>query len=66
MTRLELEQLTVAIGKGLAKNIPPGISFTLILADFGDDGNMAYASNAQRADNAKMLREMADNLENDK
>ena len=52
MTRLELEQMTAAIGKGLAAHVPKDHAFVFIMADFAeaDMGNMAYLSNAQRSE----------------
>ena len=35
MTRLELEQMTAAIGKGLKTHVPPGFAYVFIMADFG-------------------------------
>ena len=65
MTRLELEQLTTGIGKGLAQHVPAGHAFVFILAETGDSGpgNVAYLSSGRRADIVDLLRDMADRLD---
>jgi hypothetical protein len=40
-----------------------GVGFAIILADYGDKGSFAYASNIQRQDMIKMFREAVAKLE---
>jgi len=40
-----------------------GVGFAIILFDYGDGGSCAYASNGNRQDMIKLLREMTEKLE---
>lgn len=48
----------------IGEAIPDGKGYMLMLFDFGDDGEVAYMSNANREDMVKILRQHADYLEN--
>lgn len=63
LTREELEAVCASLGKTIGEVIPAGTAFAFLLADFGEEGNAAYLSNAKRPDMVKMLREMADRIE---
>lgn len=43
--------------------MPDGVGYAFLMFTFGDDGWMTYASNAQRSDMIKALREMIEKLE---
>jgi hypothetical protein len=60
--REQLEAQCKEIGD-VIREAAPGLGFALVLFDFGEKGNMAYVSTAQRADTIKMLRELCGNLE---
>jgi len=55
--RALLEKQTREIAAEVKSMLPPGKGFILFAFDFGEGGNMAYASNAQRADVMKALVE---------
>jgi len=64
--RLQLQAIT----RGLAELIErkgelrqAGIGFALVLYDFGDRGSIAYASNGNREDMRKALREMLEKMD---
>jgi hypothetical protein len=61
--RVELERLCSQI----ALSLPVGnsVGFVLVLADFGERGNMSYASNVNRVDALRMLTELAEKIEID-
>lgn len=40
-----------------------GVGFAIMLYDFGDDGALAYASNGNRQDMIKLLKETLDKLQ---
>lgn len=54
--RLLLEQQTREVADLIAGKMP-GRGFLLMAFDFGDGGNLAYVSNAQRPDVLKVLEE---------
>jgi hypothetical protein len=58
----DLEATCRSIGRTIAGVLPDGAGFTLVLFDFGADGNMTYLSNAQRADMVRMLEELIEKL----
>lgn len=61
--REQLEHYCADLGRGLKKHVlPPGVGFALLLFNFGDGGNLAYVSNAVRADLVKTLEEFRDVL----
>ena len=45
------------IGKTIARELPPGWGFTLLLFSFGEGGSTFYISNAQRADMIEAMKE---------
>ena len=56
--RLELEDKCAYIAKHVLKPaMPPNVGFTLLLFDFGAEGNMAYISTANRDDMIKAMHE---------
>ena len=55
--RLQLEAQCRRIAEQIAEQALPGTGFALLMFDFGADGNLAYVSNAQRADMRRALRE---------
>lgn len=64
--RLQLQ----AIARGMAEFLDRraglregGIGFTLVLYDFGEKGNLAYASNGNREDMMSTLRELLEKME---
>jgi hypothetical protein len=70
MTEPELRAFFNGIAAWLENALPPGPSakgkclFALLVTDTLEPGIAQYASNVQRADMVKMLRETADRLEN--
>jgi hypothetical protein len=65
--RLVMEQVCGGIRDELVKECEAqdltGVGFAIILFDFGDGGSCAYASNGNRQDMIKLLREMVGKLE---
>lgn len=61
--RKKLEDDVSRIGRRIGDSLAPGIGFTLLFFEFGEQGELAYISNAQRDDMVKVLRQMADRLE---
>ena len=61
----ELEIINAHMARALKEEMPPGyaIGWVLITFDFGPKGFMTYASNSQRADVVKLLRELASKIE---
>ncbi len=57
--RASLERQAKKIGHRIARALPKGVGFTLLVFDFGEagTGNLAYLSNAQRSDMLKAMRE---------
>jgi hypothetical protein len=64
--RLKLEADCSRVGRKLAEQLKPGVGFALLMFDFGEGGNLAYLSNAQRSDMIKTLREFIEKLEGGK
>jgi hypothetical protein len=44
-------------GRAIGSVMPPGAGFALFVFDFGESGNLAYISNADRATFASAVRE---------
>jgi hypothetical protein len=75
ITRLELENLIRGYAQAIDGSLVdlleqeyPGtlgskVGYALVLFDFGDAGSMAYASNADRSDMVRTLRELISKLE---
>ncbi len=64
----ELDALTRMLGKAMQDEMNDASSgaplgFAIVVFDFGPNGFMSYASNAQRADVAKLFRELATKIE---
>lgn len=45
------------IGDELKAATPPGIGFAVLMFDFGETGNLAYVSNADRQDMIRAFKE---------
>ena len=61
--RKNLEKACSEMADVIRATLPEGVAFSLILADFGEQGNLAYCSNANREDMIKLLRETANKIE---
>ena len=61
--REKLERTCADMAKVIGKCLPDGVAFAFMLADFGDKGNTAYCSNAEREDMIRLLRETANRIE---
>ena len=64
----ELDAITRMLGKAMQDEMNDAstgepLGFAIVVFDFGPDGFMSYASNAQRADVAKLFRELAKKIE---
>ena len=55
--RLVLEGEMRNVAQAIGANLPAGTGFALFVFDFGEKGNLAYASSAARPDVVKLLRE---------
>lgn len=53
----EIETVLRRIGEDLKRQMPPNVGFTLLMFDYGENGNMFYLSSAQRADMIKAMEE---------
>jgi hypothetical protein len=51
------------MGDVLKGAVPEGVGFAVLIFDFGAGGNLAYVSNAQRADMVKAMREFITKVE---
>jgi len=60
--RLVLQEEVSRIASALGEVLPKGVGFTLILSDFGADGNMAYASSVEREGCMSLLQEILDKM----
>lgn len=63
----ELEKLAAEIGRAIGQSVdgifgPRRVGYAMLLFDFGDSGNMAYASNGKRDDMIKALTELIGHL----
>lgn len=67
LTRQQLEKRTATlladIVPYLKAEMPEGIGFALFMFDFGEKGNIAYASSAKREDMIKGVREWLAHVE---
>jgi hypothetical protein len=61
--RLQLEKQCAELGRVLKEKMPPGVGFTLFMFDFGEKGNMAYISTADREDSIKLTKEWIEHVE---
>ncbi len=64
ITLSKTEESCYSLAGVIGEAIPDGTGYMLMLFDFGDDGKIAYMSNANREDMVKILRQYADYLEN--
>lgn len=60
--RAMLERLAVLLAGGLKQALPPELGFALVIFDFGEGRNLAYASSGQRADMQRALAELLERL----
>ena len=63
--RLLLEKRCAKLARRLGKSMGPNQGFALLMFDFGDEGNLAYCSNARREDMLKAMREFIQKAEED-
>jgi hypothetical protein len=63
ITNDDIRRVSTEIGRNIAKAIPPGVMFALLVFDGGDHGFMNYVSNADRVDMIAGLKELIANLE---
>lgn len=61
--RLVLEKQCADVGRQIARLLPAGVGFTLLVFDFGEKGDVAYVSNGRRADVLKLLKEHVAHME---
>lgn len=65
--RLVMEHVCCGVRDELVKEMQvqdlTGVGFAILLFDFGEGGATAYASNGNRQDMIKLLREMVGKLE---
>ena len=61
--RIALEAVCADLGRRIKAQLPEGIGMTLLLFDFGEGGNMAYLSSANRGDMCRAMREFLGKLE---
>jgi len=59
----EMQRLLKDVGMKVASACPPGIGFALLVFQFGPGGFMTYASNGQREDMVKAMRELIARVE---
>ena len=62
-SRKKLESVCSDMAKVIGGCLPDGVAFAFMLADFGENGNTAYCSNADREDMISLLRETANRIE---
>lgn len=60
--RIVLQEQVSRIASVLGEVLPDGVGFTLVLADFGAPGNMAYASSIEREGCMSLLEELLDKM----
>lgn len=64
--RVSLEEAEMACGRiahSIAKQMPKGWHFTLVMASTEGEQYMTYASNLEREGSVNMLRELADSIQ---
>lgn len=59
----DLEKRAREVGLILKGIMPEGVGYAFLMFTFGEDGWMTYASNAQRDDMIKSLKEMLEKME---
>lgn len=55
--RLALERKAGEMAQTIGDACPPGVGYALLIFSFGQGGNLAYMSNGDRDDVARVLRE---------
>jgi len=68
LTRGALEDIVALIGYGVRESLEDTfgqqrVGFAVVIFDFGERGSMAYASNGQREDVVRTLRELLQKME---
>lgn len=58
-----IREVLSKIGRSIGDALPDGWGFALLVFEYGERGRCDYISSAQRADVAKVLRQMADQLD---
>lgn len=56
--RLVLETQCAEMGRMIGAACPAGVGFAFLMFDFGKNGNIAYVSNADRADMIRSLERL--------
>lgn len=52
-----------ALARALKSQLRPDVGMVLVLADLGDGGTMTFSSTVEREDAVRLLRELADALD---
>lgn len=63
ITQADLEEHARDLARSIARNLPPGVVFGLVLANAGEGGFTAFMSNANRRDFIALLRDLIQLLE---
>jgi hypothetical protein len=63
MHRRAVEALNRRVAHVIADHLPKQIGFALILFDFGEKGSLTFASNGERPDMVRCLRELLAHIE---
>lgn len=62
--RKKLEEVSREVAELIASAMPPGVGFALLVFDFGEGGNLAWMSNAERPSMIAAVREWLDKAGN--
>lgn len=57
MSKEEMEEFLLEWGRTINATMPDGWGFTLLMFDYGEDGNMLYLSSAKREDVVRSMQE---------
>jgi hypothetical protein len=60
----QVENALKDIGQLVARSVPNGFGFAILMFNFGEGGGMFYVSNAQRKDMIKAMKEFVEREEN--
>lgn len=63
--RLILQKQCSEIGRMIGNALPAGTGFAFMIFDFGEKGNTAWISNAERPSMIRLMKEMIEKLEKD-
>ena len=61
--REQLEEVAREIGRKISSGLKPRVGFGLLIFNFGEEGDLAWITNADASDMVKALRETADKVE---